>query len=115
MNGNDGQPTGDARVDAALARFDELAEAPLTAHPEIFEDVHRRLQDALTGIDERALPEQASADGTEPPERDETDSTGEPHRRPTGPGGPLYGAEYAGRPSPRLGRDPVGAEGDVGG
>lgn len=52
LNGIDGRTTGDARVDAALARFDELAEAPLTTHPEIFEDVHRRLQDALTGIDQ---------------------------------------------------------------
>jgi hypothetical protein len=51
VNGIAGQTTGDARVDAALARFEELVEAPLTTHPEIFEDVHRRLQDALTGIE----------------------------------------------------------------
>jgi hypothetical protein len=63
VNGNDGQTTGDARVDAALARLDELAEAPLTTHPEIFEDVHRRLQDTLTGI-ERSHGE-ATTDGAE--------------------------------------------------
>lgn len=47
MNGN----TGDTRVDAALARLGELDEAPLDTHPEIFEAVHRGLQDALTGIE----------------------------------------------------------------
>lgn len=52
MNGTEGETTGDVRVDGALARFAELDEASLTAHPEIFEDVHRRLQDALAGIDE---------------------------------------------------------------
>ncbi len=52
MNATAGETTGDERVDAALARFGELDHLPLTAHPEVFEDVHRRLQDALTGIDE---------------------------------------------------------------
>lgn len=47
MDGIATDTTGDERVDAALQRLDELGEAPLTAHPEIFEDVHRRLQEAL--------------------------------------------------------------------
>jgi hypothetical protein len=51
VNGIEGRTTGDARADAALARLDELTDAPLTTHPEIFQDVHRRLQEALTGID----------------------------------------------------------------
>jgi hypothetical protein len=72
VNGNDGQTTGDARVDAALARLDELAEAPLTTHPEIFEDVHRRLQDALTGIEQGAedAPRQPSIGHDPDPEGD---------------------------------------------
>jgi hypothetical protein len=45
------ESTGDERVDAAIARLGELDGAPTAAHPEIFQDVHRRLQEALTGID----------------------------------------------------------------
>jgi hypothetical protein len=45
------ETTGDERVDAAMARFGELDGAPTASHPEIFQDVHRRLQEALTGID----------------------------------------------------------------
>jgi hypothetical protein len=51
MNGTEGETTGDERVDAAMARLGELAGAKTAAHPEIFQDVHRRLQDALSGID----------------------------------------------------------------
>lgn len=51
MNGTEGETTGDERVDAAMARLGELEGAPTASHPEIFEDVHRRLQDALSGID----------------------------------------------------------------
>lgn len=51
MNGTDGDTTGDERVDAALVRLGELEGAPTVSHPEIFQDVHRRLQDTLTGID----------------------------------------------------------------
>ncbi len=52
MGGTEGETTGDERVDAALAGLAGLGEAPLNAHPEIFQDVHRRLQDTLTGIDD---------------------------------------------------------------
>jgi hypothetical protein len=51
VNGTEGETTGDERVDAAIARLGELEEARTAAHPEIFQDVHRRLQDALAGID----------------------------------------------------------------
>ena len=51
MNGTEGETTGDERVDAAMARLGELAGVPTASHPEIFQDVHRRLQEALTGID----------------------------------------------------------------
>ena len=39
--------TGDARVDQALARLDELAGLPVAGHPAVFEYVHERLADAL--------------------------------------------------------------------
>jgi hypothetical protein len=44
-------PTGDERVDEAMARLAGLDGAPVARHVEIFEDVHRRLQDALVAID----------------------------------------------------------------
>jgi hypothetical protein len=43
--------TGEPRVDAALARLDELAGRPVTEHRAIFEDVHRRLRDVLGELD----------------------------------------------------------------
>jgi hypothetical protein len=39
--------TGDSRVDAAVARLSELADAPLDEHPAIFEQVHDRLREVL--------------------------------------------------------------------
>jgi hypothetical protein len=45
--------TGEPRVDAALARLDELAGLPVTEHRAIFEDVHRRLRDVLGELDTR--------------------------------------------------------------
>jgi hypothetical protein len=51
----DGQrpATGEPRVDAVLARLDELAGRPVTEHRAIFEDVHRRLRDVLGELDTR--------------------------------------------------------------
>jgi hypothetical protein len=46
------ESSGDPKVDSALARLADLDEAPLSGHPAIFEEVHRRLQDALAGTDE---------------------------------------------------------------
>jgi hypothetical protein len=54
--GTEGETTGDDRVDAALARLGELEAAPTADHPAVFQDVHRRLQDALTGIDDEPAP-----------------------------------------------------------
>ncbi len=45
--------TGDARVDAATARLVELVELPTGDHAAVFDDVHRRLQDALSHADQR--------------------------------------------------------------
>jgi hypothetical protein len=64
--GQPGQPgsrrhvTGEPRVDAALARLDELAGQPVTEHRAIFDDVHRRLREVLGELDTR---EQRSGDG----------------------------------------------------
>jgi hypothetical protein len=54
--------TGEPRVDAALARLDELGRRPVTEHRAIFEDVHRRLRDVLGELDSRE-PDQPSAAG----------------------------------------------------
>ncbi|HYZ52843.1 MAG TPA: hypothetical protein VE733_04940 [Streptosporangiaceae bacterium] len=44
---NEGGGTGDSRVDAAVARLGELADAPLDEHPAILEQVHDRLREVL--------------------------------------------------------------------
>jgi hypothetical protein len=49
----DPEPTGHPDVDAALDRLRELADRPTGAHPELYDDVHRRLQDALAEIDQQ--------------------------------------------------------------
>ena len=51
MPETDDSATGDQRVDAALARLQCLDELPLAAQVTVFDDVHRLLQDALTGAD----------------------------------------------------------------
>jgi hypothetical protein len=56
--------SGDPRVDAAMQRTAELAGTSPTEHVEIYEDVHRSLQEVL-----------ADASGQQPPA---TDSPGEP-------------------------------------
>lgn len=43
-----GEPTGDPRVDAALARLGELDQLPVSEHPAVFADVHQRLEDVLS-------------------------------------------------------------------
>jgi hypothetical protein len=43
--------TGEPRVDAALARLDELEGLPVTEHRAVFEGVHRRLRDVLGELD----------------------------------------------------------------
>jgi hypothetical protein len=43
--------TGEPRVDAALARLDELAELPVTEHRAVFEHVHRSLSEVLGELD----------------------------------------------------------------
>ena len=45
-------PTGEPRVDAALQRLQDISAAPVDEHVAIYDDVHRRLQDALADLDE---------------------------------------------------------------
>ncbi|WP_242911198.1 hypothetical protein [Actinomadura terrae] len=52
------EPTGDPRVDAALARLGDLPGRPVPEHVEIFEDVHQRLQELLADADEDEHPAQ---------------------------------------------------------
>jgi hypothetical protein len=46
------EPTGDEGVDEAMARLEELGALPVARHVEVFQDVHRGLQDVLAGIDQ---------------------------------------------------------------
>ncbi len=43
--------TGEARVDEAMASLDELHRLPVTEHPPVFEQVHRRLREVLGELD----------------------------------------------------------------
>lgn len=45
--------TGDARVDDALGRLGDLTALPVAEHLPVYEDVQRRLHDALADLDER--------------------------------------------------------------
>jgi hypothetical protein len=46
------EPTGVASVDAALDRLRDAESAPLEEHVEIYDDVQRRLHDALAELDD---------------------------------------------------------------
>lgn len=41
-------PTSDAKVDAALDRLSDISQLPVSEHLDVFEEVHRRLQDVLS-------------------------------------------------------------------
>ena len=40
--------TNDSKVDAATVRLKELSDLPVSQHADVFEDVHRRLQETLS-------------------------------------------------------------------
>ena len=46
------EPTGVASVDAAIERLGDLQSVPVEGHVEIFDDVQRRLHDALAELDD---------------------------------------------------------------
>lgn len=45
------EPTGDARVDAATAVLASLDDTSVDEHVAVLDEVHRRLQDTLAGLD----------------------------------------------------------------
>ena len=45
--------TGDVRVDSAVELLSGLRELPISEHQQVFEDVQRRLQQALADTDGR--------------------------------------------------------------
>ncbi len=47
------QPDVPPAVEAALAALDGVVDRPLEEHVDVFDEVHRRLQDALATLDER--------------------------------------------------------------
>lgn len=47
-------PTGDEQVDEALTALQRLDELPVHDHPELFDAVHRVLQDRLAADDQTA-------------------------------------------------------------
>ncbi|MFG2313058.1 hypothetical protein ACGFS9_30970 [Streptomyces sp. NPDC048566] len=49
-------PSGDADVDARLARLADADHLATDGHVEVYEDVHRGLRDALTALDARPGP-----------------------------------------------------------
>ena len=49
-------PTGNAEVDARLARLADADHLATDGHVEVYEDVHRGLRDALTALDARQGP-----------------------------------------------------------
>ena len=65
--------TGEPRVDAALARLDELEGLPVTEHRAVFEDVHGRLSEVLGELAAGQAPTAGQAQA-------------EAHPRPGGPG-----------------------------
>jgi hypothetical protein len=44
--------TGEPPVDDAIRRLDDLTEMPVSEHVGVFDESHRRLQDALADLDE---------------------------------------------------------------
>ena len=49
---DDTPPSGVAAADEGRARLRALDDAPLDQHVEVYEDVHRRLQEGLADLDE---------------------------------------------------------------
>jgi hypothetical protein len=50
-NADNNKATGDERVDAVVAGLGTLRETPVEEHPEVLEEVHRRLGEILGEVD----------------------------------------------------------------
>jgi hypothetical protein len=61
----DAAPTGDARVDEAVAGLNRLKGRPADEHVAVLEEVHGRLRDILGELDETQEPPQAAAGSTD--------------------------------------------------
>jgi hypothetical protein len=61
----DAAPTGDARVDDAVAGLSRLQGRPADEHVAILEEVHGRLRDILGELDEPPEPPQAAPGSTD--------------------------------------------------
>jgi hypothetical protein len=59
-SGADLAPTGDARVDDAVAGLNRLEGRPVDEHVAILEEVHGRLRDILGELDDTPDPPQAA-------------------------------------------------------
>ncbi|MEW2359354.1 hypothetical protein [Spirillospora sp. NPDC029432] len=77
------EPTGDPRVDEALARLGGLAGTPVAGHVAVFGEIHQRLQDLLTSADQDDHPASPAAPATPGP--------GGPRPAPPGLHGPHPG------------------------
>lgn len=51
LDDRDPDPTGDVRVDEAVALLASLDATPVTEHVAVYDEVHRRLQDTLATLD----------------------------------------------------------------
>ena len=61
----DPAPTGDTRVDEAVARLNRLEGRPADEHVAVLEEVHGRLRDILGELDEAPEPPQAATGSTD--------------------------------------------------
>jgi len=48
---DDTSASADPRVRAAIERLDELGDLPLDQHPQVYDAIHDRLREVLTGLD----------------------------------------------------------------
>ena len=89
-------PTGDPRVDAAIAGLGALADADLADRPAVLEEVHDRLREILGELGDPARP--GPAGPGEPGRRGEQGELGGPP-----PPGPQQGRPQPGPGAPRPG------------
>lgn len=80
-------PTGDPRVDAAIAGLGPLADTDLAARPAVLEEVHDRLREILGELGDPGSPgRSAPARPGEPGRRGEQGELGASPRPAPGPG-----------------------------